>query len=411
MSDALGLSQGHKSTHAFILEVADGGGRIIIRQPRSPMDAFPAPEGQGEAKVELLKALRGISGSQDPDPVPKRGKIHEWSDSSRRNFRKFMGGLKLGALDGGMLVGLTYPEEFPAPESHDVYKGDLKAFKERFLRRFPRGSFTWKLEFQKRGAAHFHLVVFGIGEGDEALRSWKAWVDRAWYQVVASGDEKHLRAGVTSEWVRSRGGAVGYLVKYLGKDDQTRPGDFTGRYWGLCNKDALPLAPVIREEKSDRDAVLIRRVIRKMTESQVKERRMKGALKKIGLWAEWGATVMDLEAWHANPGCDRFLPRVTPQFTGPSRLTIPDPASTDDYPLPRLPFRMPWKYRCRNNLSMTLFCDASKVAGQLKKWLLTMGPAIASRRPMPSLPGQGSRGRGREGGDSAGLSLTDGNPF
>jgi hypothetical protein len=337
------------------------------------MDAVEGPEGQGSGDDDLRKALHGIYDSVGTEDVPKRGKISEWSAPSRRNFRKFMGGLKLGALDGALMVGLTYPAEFPEPESHDVYKGHLEAFKARFRRQYPGASFVWKLEFQKRGAAHYHLVVFGIGEGQGAIDDWKKWADRAWYEVVGSGDEKHLRAGVTSEWVRSRGGALGYLVKYLGKDDQTRPGDFTGRYWGLCNKCALPLAPVRKEEKSDHDAVLIRRVFRKMTESQIKGRRMNDALKKLGIWCEWGASVMDMEAWHAKPDCDRFLPRILPQFTGPSRLTMPDPASTDQNPLDRVPFRMPRKYRCRNNLTMTLFCDASKVAAQLEKWLPTMG--------------------------------------
>jgi hypothetical protein len=280
-----------------------------------------------------------------------------------------MGGLKLGSLDAAMMVGLTYPAEFPEPESHDIYKGHLRAIKARVFRHYPGASFVWKLEFQKRGAAHYHLVVFGLGEGQGALDSWKAWIDHAWFEVVGSGDEKHLRAGVTSEWVRSRGGAVGYLVKYLGKDDQTRPGDFTGRYWGCFNRSALPLAPVRKKEIGSREAFRMRRVLRKLTESQIKARRMDASLKQLGIWCAFGASVMDMEAWYSRPGCDRFLPAVNPQFTGPSRLTVPHPDSSDHLPLAPVPFRMPRKYKARNNLSVTLYCDASKVSAQLEKWV------------------------------------------
>lgn len=381
--DALGLSQGYKCTHSFIFEVAEGGGRLTIRQPASEFESScgHSDELSDSDGGNLLKVLRGISDSSDGVPdLPKRGRISEWSAPSRRNFRKFMGGLKLGALDEAMMVSLTYPGEFPEPDSHDVYKGHLRSLKARMNRKFPISSFVWKLEFQARGAAHYHLIVFGLGAGDSALAAWKKWIDLAWYEIVGSGDERHFRAGVTSEWVRTRGGAVSYLTKYLGKDDQTRPGDFTGRYWGCFNKDALPLAPVRREEKTDREAVLIRRVIRKLTASQVNARRKQRLVKKLGFWSKVGASVMDMEAWHANPGCPRFLPSVSPQWTGPSRLTLPNPEGSENMWAPPLPFRMPPKYRVRNNLTATLFCDASAVAAQLEKWVSTATVGTSSER-------------------------------
>jgi len=407
VGEALGLSQGHKCTPSFILEVAEGGGRLTIRQPSS---AFAVTNGDSEYSDEppewggsgLLKALHGLNGTDLPTPdddAPRRGRIAEWSDSSRRNFRKFMGGLKLGALDGGMMVGFTYPAEFPAPEDHEIYKGHLRTFEARFLRRYPNGSFVWKLEFQKRGAAHFHCVFFGVGAGQGALDDWKTFADKAWFECVGSGDEKHFKAGVTSEWIRSRGGAVGYLTKYLCKEDQTRPGDFTGRYWGAKGRKNLPTAPLRKEEKTDPEGILIRRAIRKCTESQVKARRKEQLLKKLGIWAEWGASVMDMEAWNAKPGCDRFLPRVTPQWTGPSRLSLPDPDAAGEIGAPSLPFHMPRKFRSKNNLTATLFCNASAVAGQLEKWAAD----LAGRNLFSMRPGQSERAGPSEPGSGGGV--------
>jgi hypothetical protein len=53
---------------------------------------------------------------------------------------------------------LTYPAEFPLDE--ETFKRHLKIFSQRFLRAFPHAAFHWKLEFQNRGAAHFH-PIFG----------------------------------------------------------------------------------------------------------------------------------------------------------------------------------------------------------------------------------------------------------
>ena len=385
---ALGLSQSYKCTEAFLLEVTEGGGRVTIRQPRSLYNTLGAGQGPdfGPDSDDLVKFLRGISEGQggDDETPGNRGRITEWSMSSRRNFRKFMGGLLLGALDGALMVGLTYPAEFPEPDSHGIYKGHLRAFKARFQRQYPGASFVWKLEFQQRGAAHYHLVVFGLGQGDHVLAAWKLWADKAWFEIVGSGDEKHLRAGVSSEWVRSVGGATAYLIKYLGKDDQTRPGDFTGRYWGCFNKLALPVAPVRKEEKSLRESYLIRRVIRKCTESQIKARKLVTRHKQLQKTCYWfktaGASVMDMQFWFQYPGQDRFMPGG--DWGSPSRLVLPDPASTDRLPLPPVRFRLLPKHRTRNNLTATLYCNASVVARQLEKWA---SDAVNSRNRLGEL--------------------------
>lgn len=239
----------------------------------------------------------------------------------------------------------------------------------RVRRKYPLVSFFWKLEFQERGAAHFHLVLFGLPDKSSAvLEEWRSWSRAAWYEIVGSGDRKHLVRGVTSDWVKSRRGAVGYLAKYLGKDDQTRPGDFTGRYWGKHNEAALPVADLKKHSLSDSDAVRVRRVFRGLIKSQVNEGRRAAVLKRVGWWHETGgATWMDVEAWYNKPGCDRFLPAVTPQWSGPSRLSFHNPS--DDFSAPSLPFRMPSKWKARNNLSVTLYCDSAKVWGQLVRWI------------------------------------------
>jgi len=56
----------------------------------------------------------------------------------------------------------------------------------------------WKREFQKRGAPHVHLLlplpmeIAGV--------SVHQWVSRAWYEIVASKDPRHLSAGTGIDW-------------------------------------------------------------------------------------------------------------------------------------------------------------------------------------------------------------------
>ncbi|HZU71435.1 MAG TPA: hypothetical protein VE990_01565 [Acidimicrobiales bacterium] len=100
------------------------------------------------------------------------------------------------------------------------------------------------MEFQKRGAPHFHCFV-GLPEPEELLR---AWLLRQWFEVVGSADERHLFNGVDiSRW---RWGTLGenrskigdYFAKHGAKgwanyqnqlpEGYTSPGRWWGR-WGL----------------------------------------------------------------------------------------------------------------------------------------------------------------------------------
>jgi hypothetical protein len=120
-------------------------------------------------------------------------------------------------------ITLTYPEEYPC--NGRVTKSHLNAFLQ-FLRN--RGAkCVWVLEFQARGAPHYHLIVSDFVSKEE--------IAERWYKIVGSGDEKHLRAGTGISSIRSKEQLYGYLSNYIKKLDQkTPPVEFedVGRFWG-----------------------------------------------------------------------------------------------------------------------------------------------------------------------------------
>ena len=85
----------------------------------------------------------------------------------------------------------------------------------------------WFLEFQKRGAPHFHGVITkGIDENE---------LKREWYKIVGSHDPKHLKHGAHIQPIRSVDGFAHYLTNYLTKEEQKFvPFEFrdVGRFWG-----------------------------------------------------------------------------------------------------------------------------------------------------------------------------------
>lgn len=124
-----------------------------------------------------------------------------------------------------LLVTLTYPKEFPIDA--EIWKKHLDNFAKRFFRKYPNAGLAWKLEPQQRGAPHFHLLVWNVPF------AWLyAFTARNWYEVVGSGDEKHLRAGTRVEIARTSKGAKTYFAKYIGKSNNEFQRE-VGRYWGF----------------------------------------------------------------------------------------------------------------------------------------------------------------------------------
>jgi hypothetical protein len=172
---------------------------------------------------------------------------------------------------------LTYPGTWAADPAR--WKADLDNFGLRVTRRWPGASIIWRLEFQKRGAPHFHCLVFGVAYMD------RRWVARVWAMIVTdlsvvdqraavnlgallalmpdlSGPQrwallallspsqrmylKHRVAGTQVVRVKSWRGVASYTAKgmahELGKLDQALvDAGGVGRWWGVINRDKLPV--------------------------------------------------------------------------------------------------------------------------------------------------------------------------
>jgi len=161
-----------------------------------------------------------------------RGRIAGFSNKSRKRLFDFLSQVPRTAFSNGLLfVTLTYPSEFPT--DYKEYKAHLRAFLKRLYRKIGKElPVLWRLEFQKRGAPHFHLIVWGISRLD------LQWLSRAWYNVVGSGDEKHLLAGTNVKSVRDRRLVLSYVSKYMAKG-MALPDAMTGRVWGIWRKNLL----------------------------------------------------------------------------------------------------------------------------------------------------------------------------
>lgn len=331
-------------------------------------------------KQGSLVEIVGVSSGPRQAPEHKRGKVVEWSLKSRFRLKCFLGTLRREDLARAYFLTLTYPAEYPAPDKHSIYKEHLRQINQSFVREWGSSvAGIWKLEFQKRGAAHYHIMLTGLTA--DVLDKFRVWLASRWFEIVGSGDDKHLRAGTAVEVARSVNGAVSYLAKYISKDDQTRPGDFTGRYWGVFNRVSLPLSSSISQQLGDFEAVKIRRWMRKIAKARVEASRWKRVVETQGkVWS--GMSREELQRcgdymrahfrrfmiltktpaliWH---DIDSFqvLPNNYYRKKPESRKSnYENFALTEIYTGARAfeTFKAPPKYKSRNNRTVRLLCDA-----------------------------------------------------
>lgn len=180
----------------------------------------------------------------DQSPRPnrggsKRGRVQSFSAKSRLRLMRFLARIRMKGIRATFIT-LTF-KGYP---SNAEAKRCLHAFLQVLYRNFSKSSAVWRMEYQKRGSIHFHLLVFDLPYWDwkEILSAWK----RITGQNVARVDVR---------LVKSRRGVASYVSKYIAKVTKASKKTFLvyppylhamrkwrkGRFWGYHNKKALPL--------------------------------------------------------------------------------------------------------------------------------------------------------------------------
>jgi hypothetical protein len=219
-----------------------------------------------------------------------RAKVKGFSRTSRRNLLRRLASINRNALRafrGRMIfVTLTYPHEYP--QDPELCKNHLKALRKRLQRKCGEFAGFWRMGIQKRGAWHFHLLLF-IGPSIGPVSELRRFISSSWYEVTGKVSEGHLRAGTRVEAVKKWKEATSYVERYMAKPEEFPEGLQTGRIWGIWNENLLPLRWE-RVEVGLRDAYKIRRVYRKLA-----RKKGSGSLRHLTVFVRYENVVRLLE--------------------------------------------------------------------------------------------------------------------
>ncbi len=206
-----------------------------------------------QGSLVAIAVLRGSSHVQRH--YSTRGLVTEFSPKSRLRILKTFN--RLNTRDVRTVhITLTYPAQYPHPQHAKTHLFSL--FK-RLARDYPQANFSavWRLEFQSRGAPHFHVIAFGL----PYIPQKDLFV--MWGDIIGSVEPPSVHINL----LRSSRQTMYYVSKYVAKKPEggstcfniepylTAEGEFInpsdgevapiGRYWGVHNRADLPFAPRI----------------------------------------------------------------------------------------------------------------------------------------------------------------------
>lgn len=264
------------------------------------------------ASIEVYADMMKVKADVHHDAVGggKREKCSSFSEASRRRMIQKMAQLNLNGYYE-VFVTLTYPSVYSP--SWQTWKRDLDVFMKWLSRQCPNVvGCLWRVEFQKRGAPHYHLVLIcdesvctctPISYTDKhskqkktkhhptcKMHAFRSEIAKKWPNVVrdsymAECDDNavrsaylghyqaHLKAGTNCEQVGSRRQLMAYVAKYVAKVDGGNVPDEWGRTWGFRNLNGtLDFSAVEIVALSFDESVQLKRMVRKWLKSKGKKR-------------------------------------------------------------------------------------------------------------------------------------------
>jgi hypothetical protein len=283
------------SAGAFAIEAPDLARRERRLERQSRADRLDAD----------VVATYLAKGEEPPERVPCR-EITGWSRKSRANMVRALCELDYEPMLSDparvpAMVTLTYPTDWLAVAPNGkTAKRHLHAFRRRYEKAWGEPLVAvWKMEFQKRGAPHYHLLMVpphGLSRtpGPRATaaarvgagRPFSEWLSAVWADIVGADDElvvdekgrtergKHLQAGTgidhkeglraydpkrVAVYFTKHGSFAAKEYQHCVPEPWQEPGHGPGRFWGYWHLERRTAVVEVTPEHAVNAARIARR--------------------------------------------------------------------------------------------------------------------------------------------------------
>jgi len=197
----------------------------------------------GTVQISVFRGLLQLRPPRPPQAPPpqfrgKKEKIRGFSAQSRVNCLQQVN--KISETSLPIFLTLTYHDFV---EDFKVWKNHLNQFSTELRKKYPSARGLWKLEFQRRGAPHFHFCLW-FPLVDEELKeifsqTFRDWASNVWLRIIKQEEIENLLYGVCVEVARNSTHVLIYMGGHFFKANQDRKDLETGRSWGFIRKQEI----------------------------------------------------------------------------------------------------------------------------------------------------------------------------
>lgn len=197
------------------------------------------------AQGRLLK-VKCYNGDAEWIPPGKRGNVETFSEQSRMRMLR-----KLARLSPSARDGFRHRCSFLTLTTRGIYhprqiKEWMRAFLKRMARKWSSVSAVWRLEYQKRGAPHLHLVIYNVPyipkDGIQAAWGEIVGEDRPFTRIESIRSYKHLMSYVSKYAAKVQEGGFNTAAYQAANPESAYADESPGRVWGMFNRKNLPWA-------------------------------------------------------------------------------------------------------------------------------------------------------------------------
>lgn len=191
--------------------------------------------------------------------MSRRGDVRQFSESSRKRLLRIFSRIQISNYKAMHFVTLTYHEAWREAD-HNPQK-DLNSFLQSLRDKYESIDYIWRLEFQKRGAPHYHLIImFPNGTKAPKYSEFLKYCVSSWHRIADPESDDHAAFGVQGAQLNDYRMAFAYCSKYSAKEESSNEFEYKGRRWGTST--TLALKPVLALELPYAQYMMIRQLVR-----------------------------------------------------------------------------------------------------------------------------------------------------